>query len=99
VPPDRLLDKFANFTAELELHYAELAAAVPQLWNVTIAELFDQDFAQFLEVHQISFGLEIQRQQFRGKSPLPNWSERNTRAWLGCIEVIMKANGRPQSKK
>lgn len=49
VPPDRLLDKFANFTAELELHYAELAAAVPQLWNVTIAELFDQDFAQFLE--------------------------------------------------
>jgi hypothetical protein len=76
VPPDRLLDKFANFTAELELH-----------------------FAQFLEVHQISFGLEIQRQQFRGKIPLPNWSERNTRAWLGCIEVIMKANGRPQSKK
>lgn len=51
VPPDKIA-KFENFTSNLELKYARMASICAQrrCWEQTIGELFELDYAEFLEV-------------------------------------------------
>lgn len=41
--------KFARFTDELELKYAEIAASESKRWDVSVGSLFENDFAAFLK--------------------------------------------------
>ncbi|KAF7632267.1 G_PROTEIN_RECEP_F1_2 domain-containing protein [Meloidogyne graminicola] len=58
--PQEKLEKFAEFSEFLELNYAEMALANKESWSTTISELFDRDYANFLNSVNASFEDRLQ---------------------------------------